>query len=186
MSETALEAAARVGLLKADSTVIDRPATTHRIIEYLAQQPAVDLFGVETVAKSIQEITTEVFRSDDEDLRGLVSQLCSLRATGQVQHTLNGGGKMLCGKRSSIVLTLPGGSSVKHSVTQRFVSGDPDVVTQHLINQKLGSMARTAKETAKLMTLTAMRIPQLAAALEQRRMQSTLEVRALLMPETTA
>lgn len=183
MSEAALEAAARVGLLKPDSTVVDRPATTKRIIEFLAQQPAADLFGVETVAKSIQEITTEIFRSDEDDLRALVAQLCSLRATGQVQHTLNGDARMLCGKRTTVRLPLPDGSTVAHSLTQRFISSDHEVVMQYLVNQKLGSLTRQTVEVHKIMALTAKRIPALAPVLQQRRMQTTLEIRALLMPD---
>jgi hypothetical protein len=186
MSQAALEAAARVGLLKPESTVIDRQATTKRIIDFLSQQPAADLFGVETVAKSIEEITTEIFHSDEDDLRALVALLCSLRAAGQVQHSLNGDGRMLCGKRTSIRLSLPDGSSVAHSLSQRFISSDHDVVTQYLLNQKLGSLSRAAKEADKIMSLTLKRIPALASRLQQFRLQSTLEVRALLMPETDA
>jgi hypothetical protein len=185
MNQAALEAAARVGLLKPDSNVLDRQATTKRIIDYLSAQPAADLFGVETVARSIEEVTTEIFHSDDEDLRAVTSQLCSLRATGQVQHTLNGDGRMLCGRRTSMTLTMADGSSVKHGVTQRFISGDPDVVTKFLLNQKLGSLVRNAKETDKILTLTAKRIPALASEIQQRRLTATLEVRSLLMPEST-
>src|SRR5262245_13516992 len=183
INEAALEAASKVGLLKPDSNVLDRQATTKRIIEFLSEQPAADLFGVETVAQSIEEVTTAIFHSDDEDLRAVISQLCSLRATGQVQHTLNGDGRMLCGRRTSMTLTMADGSTVKHGITQRFISSDPEVVTKFLLNQKLGSLVRNAKETDKILTLTAKRIPALAAEIQQRRLTATLEVRALLMPE---
>lgn len=183
MSETSLAAAARVGLLKPDSTIIDRPETTKRVIDFLSQQPAADLFGVETVAKSIQEITTEVFHSDEDELRALVSQLCSLRAGGQVQHSLNGDARMLCGKRTTIRLPLPDGSTVAHSLTQRFISSDPDVVMEFLIKQRLDSLVRGTQETDKVMALAAKRIPALAERLQQRRLHTTLEVRALLMPD---
>jgi hypothetical protein len=186
MSEAALEAAAKVGLLKPDSNVLDRQATTKRIIDYLSEQPVADLFGVETVAQSIEEVTTAVFHSDDEDLRAVISQLCSLRATGQVQHTLNGDGRMLCGRRTTMILTMADGSTVKHGVTQRFVSSDPEVVTRFLLNQRLGSLMRQAKESDKILTLTAKRIPALAAEIEQRRLTTTLEVRALLSPEAVS
>jgi hypothetical protein len=183
INEAALEAAARVGLLKPDSNVLDRQATTKRIIDFLYEQPAADLFGVETVAQSIEEITTHVFHSDDEDLRAVISQLCSLRATGQVQHTLNGDGRMLCGRRTMMVLTMGDGSTVKHGVTQRFVSSDPEVVMKFLANQKLGAQVRQAKELDKILTLIVKRIPSLAGTLQQERMTTTLKVRALLMPE---
>src|SRR5262245_53230961 len=122
INEAALEAAGRVGLLKPDSNVLDRQATTKRIIELLSDQPAAELCGVETGDLSIEQITTSVFHSDEEDLRAVISQLCSLRATGQVQHTLNGDGRMLCGRRTSMTLKMDDGSMVKHGVTQRFLS----------------------------------------------------------------
>jgi hypothetical protein len=185
INEAALEAAARVGLLKPDSNVLDRQATTKRIIEFLSDQPVVDLFGVETLAQSIEEITTAVFHSDDEDLRAVTSQLCSLRATGQVQHTLNGDGRMLCGRRTSMTLTMADGSTVKHGVTQRFLSSDPEVVMKFLADQRLGAQVRQAKELDKILALIVKRIPSLGTTLQQRRLATTLEVRALLMPENT-
>jgi hypothetical protein len=185
MNKVALEAAARVGLLKPDSNVVDRQEATKRIIDFLSNQPAADLFGVETVAQSIEEVTTAVFHSDDEDLRALVSQLCSLRATGQVQHSLNGDGRMLCGRRTSMTLTMADGSTVKHGITQRFVSSDPEVVLKFLVDQKLGSITRQAKETDKILTLTAKRIPVLADVLQQRRLGTSADIRALLAPEST-
>lgn len=183
MSPAALEAADKAGLLKPDSTVIDRQATTARIIQFLYNQPAADLFGVETVAQSIESITADVFHSDDPELRALVSQLCSLRATGQVQHSLNGDGRMLCGRRTSVNVPLPDGAMGRHSVTQRFVSSDPEVVEQFLLNQRFGSITRQAKELNKLAVLTSKRIPELAPKLEHLRMQATLDVRNALLPE---
>ena len=54
---------------------------------------------------------------------------------------------------------------------------------KYLVDQKLGSLARSAKETDKILTLTVKRIPALEAVLQQRRLNTTLEMRALLMPE---
>jgi len=182
LSAVALEAAAKVGLLKSE-TIIDRPETTKRVIQFLSLQPAADLFGVETVAQSIEEITTDVFKSDDQDLRGFVSVLCSLRANGLVQHSLNGGGRMLCGRRHFLSLALPDGSVVKHGVTQRFISSDPEVVKQFLLDRRLAGAIRQAEEVQAICDLTVRRIPALAAELQQRRLATSLQVHALLVPE---
>jgi hypothetical protein len=182
-SEAALDAAARVGLLT-DERRVDRPATVARIIEFLNHQPATSEDEVEGAARTIEEITSDVFKSDDEELRSLVAQLCSTSPEGAVQHRLNGGGKMLCSKRVERMLQDPvRGITIRRTFAGRFVSGATEVVLQHLVELYTDRLTRSTARADQLLKLAVHRIPALQPAVDQRRLQATLRMRALLAPQ---
>lgn len=181
-SEEALEAAARVGLLT-DERRIDRPATVARIIEFPSTRPIASLDEVRDPSiPTIEEIAGEIFKSNDEELRRLVSQLCPLSANGPVQHRLNGDGKLLCGKRVKRLLHGEDEVVIERMFTGRFITTDQDVVMEHLIDLKNKRVEGSVEQYAELMKLAVHRMPGLAAALEQRKLGTVDRMRILLAP----
>jgi hypothetical protein len=170
LSQAAAQAAHEAGLL-IDGVRLDRTATAERIIQYLEEHDE-SLGGQSSAsnAPTLDQICTAVFRSLEPELYDTVTQLCSLSATGTVQHRLNGRNVMLCGSRVTRAFTMDGSAIPAHrNFTVRFVSRDPRVVVETLIEPKTRAFGRAAQRYQDLMSLTEKRVPELGEYLERQR-----------------
>ena len=177
MTESALEAAARAGLY--DGEHVDRTESTRRIIELLKAHQGDPLMDEQVL--TIEEITYRIFDSSEPDLRSLVAQLCSLSPRAPVQRTLNGAGQMLCGRRvprkserNGIVKT--------HLETGRFLSGDPAVVNEFLLELRATRLTHGAETLRELHDLAEKRIPALGPMVSQRRRLLLSQMQPYLLP----
>jgi hypothetical protein len=110
------------------------------------------------------------FRSLEPELYDTVTQLCSLSAARTVQHRLNGRSVMLCGARVTHAFTMDGSSIPAHrNFTVRFVSRDPRVVVETLIEPKTRAFGRAVQRYQDLMSLIQKRLPELGEYLERQR-----------------
>jgi hypothetical protein len=170
LSPAAAQAAHEAGLL-IDGIRLDRTATAERIILYLQEHD--ESVGGESSASNaptLDQICTAVFRSLEPELYDTVTQLCSLSATGTVQHRLNGRNVMLCGSRVTRAFTMDGSAIPAHrNFTVRFISRNPRVVVETLIEPKTRAFGRAAQRYQDLMSLTEKRVPELGEYLERQR-----------------
>jgi hypothetical protein len=85
----------------------------------------------------------------------------SLSPSGMIQHGLNGRGHTLWGARVR-KFTLPGSSVSSHSAfTVRFISRDPQMVIDNLIEPQARGLGRAVERYQSLKALTEQRVPQL-------------------------
>src|SRR5215471_11597880 len=180
MNESALEAAARAGLY--DGEHVDRPESTRRIIEILRGHQGDPLVDAQVL--TIEEITYRIYDSNEPDLRSLVAQLCSLSPRAPVQRTLNGNGQMLCGRRVTRQYETDGVVN-KRLHTGRFLSGDPAVVNEFLLELRAARLTHGAETLRELHDLAEHRIPALAPIMAQRRKLLLTQMQPYLLPPAT-
>jgi len=176
-SDEAIAAAADVHLY--DGEKIDRSETTLRIKTLLSQHDANIDVCVDTNVLTLDEITFEIFHVSLLDLERLVSQICGLSAQGPLQKSLNGDGFMLCGRRVMREYPDPGrpGMVSRSKKTARFLSKDPAVVREWLLEPRAGRLKNGVDGLKELHDLAEHRIPELA--------QSNLARRHLFLTEAT-
>jgi hypothetical protein len=122
-----------------------------------------------------------VFNSLESELYLTVTQLCSLSSTGTVQHRLNGRNVMLCGGRVTRAFTMAGSALPAHrNFTVRFVSRDPQMIVDALIEPKTRAFGRAAERFQGLMALTEQRVPALSPYLQQQRLRSSQQTQLAL------
>jgi hypothetical protein len=177
MSDAALEAATRVGLY--DGEHVDRTESTRRLIEILNDHPGDPLVDADVL--TIEELTFRIYQSSEPELRSLVAQLCSLSPRGAVQRTLNGNHQMLCGRR---VLRIHEDNGIidKQMKMGRFLSSDPGVVVEFLLEASAKRAVRTTQVLRELHDLAVQRIPALTDTVVQRRRLFLTEVQPYLLP----
>jgi hypothetical protein len=177
MSDAALEAAARVGLY--DGERVDRTESTRRLIEILNDHPGDPLVDADVL--TIEELTFRIYQSSEPDLRSLVAQLCSLSPHGPVQRTLNGNHQMLCGRRV-VRIHEDNGIIDKQMKMGRFLSSDPGVVVEFLLEASAKRAVKTTQVLRELHDLAVQRIPALTDVVVQRRRLFLSEVQPYLLP----
>src|SRR5215831_14672262 len=177
MNDASLEAAAKKGLY--DGQHIDRPESSRRLIEILREHSGDPLVDAEVL--TVEELTYRVYESNEPDLRSLVSQLCSLSPRAPVQRMLNGGGQMLCGRRVERSSTADGVVD-KRFRTGRFVSSDPAIVNEFLLELRATRLTHGAETLRELHDLAEKRIPALAPVVGQRRRLLLTQMQPYLLP----
>jgi len=178
-SEEVLEVVDAVGLLKETGTV-DRAQTAVRLKEQLDGKPMNPVDDAEIF--TIEELAFEVFNSNLPELRSLTAQLCSLSPQGAVQTLLNGGGVLLCGRPVDREYENARGITETRKKTGRFLSDDDAMVMEYLIEDNSEALAKKAVRMSELHDLVVRRRPSLAAALGQKRIDTTRRIQASLMP----
>jgi len=177
INEASLEAAAKKGLY--DGQHIDRTESSRRLIEILRGNTGDPLVDADVL--TVEELTYQVYESNEPDLRSLVSQLCSLSPRAPVQRMLNGGGQMLCGRRVERSSTTDGVVD-KRFKTGRFVSGDPAVVNEFLLELRATRLTHGVETLRELHDLAEKRIPALGPAMGQRRRLLLSQMQPYLLP----
>ena len=178
-SEEVLEVVDAVGLLKQSGNV-DRAKTAIRLREAIDTRPMNPVDDDEIF--TIEELAFEVFKSDLPDLRSLTAQLCTLSPQGAVQMLLNGDGILLCGR--SVKRTFEDGRGITETrmKTGRFFSDNDPMIMEYLIEANADAITKKAGRMRELHDLVARRRPSLAAALGQKRLETTGVIQGMLMP----
>jgi hypothetical protein len=174
-SEEALDAVARVGLLTS-LRQIDHNAAADRIIEALDAHAGES----EEEALSTQQLAFEVFKLHHSDLRRLTNQLCALRA-GKVQKRLNGDHRMLCGSKRTEELDDADQGPTTVTLSTRWLDSDPAHVSRFLLDGQKKRFENGAIALDELYKLAVQRIPELAEAVRQKRLETFERTRGYVL-----
>ena len=131
---------------------------------------------------TIEELAFEVFKSDLPELRSLTAQLCSLSPQGAVQALLNGNGVLLCGRSVKRTFEDANGVTETRMKTGRFFSDDDPMIMDYLVQANSDAITKKAGRMQDLHDLIVRRRPSLAAALAEKRLETTRTIQAALLP----
>ena len=178
-SEEVLEVLEAVDLLKPTGNV-DRGLTARRLRDALDSRPMNPVDDEEIF--TIEELAFEVFKSDLPELRSLTAQLCSLSPQGAVQALLNGNGVLLCGRSVKRTFEDANGVTETRMKTGRFFSDDDPMIMDYLVQANSDAITKKAGRMQDLHDLIVRRRPSLAAALAEKRLETTRTIQAALLP----